>query len=95
MADTKNLKSALGKRFLSVIAASKNPQLLMDEIVLEAERRDLIDSGATIRRDSPETFVEDLWTENPVILDRLNLTQDNPIRPIGVKDLQSVIDALP
>ena len=95
MRSTRSLLHALGRRFEAVIAGEPDPQLAMDEIALEAERRGLVDIGSSLRRDSPLAFVMDLWYGNPLVLDLLNLRRETLPDPRHVNDLSSVLDAIP
>lgn len=95
MRSTRSLLQALGRRFEAVIASEPDPQQAMDEIALIAERRGLVDSGASLRRDSPLAFVMDLWYDNPLTLDLLNLRRETLPDPLHVTDLSSVLDAIP
>lgn len=86
---------ALGRRIEAVIEAEPNQSQAMDEIALTAERRGLIESAANLRRESPQTFVKDLWVDNPATLDRLNLQRSSLPDPLKVKDLPTVLDVIP
>lgn len=66
----------------------------MNEIAAEAEKVGLIDARSLPRRDSARDFVMDLWTENPVTLDRLNLRQDYLNSPQHIEDLADIFDVL-
>jgi hypothetical protein len=92
MRDTKTLQQALGLRIESVIAASDDPKAAMKEIALEAERMGWIDSVTEVRLDDPQTFVMDLWTEHPMVSDRLNLLGETLKNPLAVNDLPDVLD---
>lgn len=94
MLNTKKLQVALGRRIEAVIEVSQNPQASMDEIALEAEKTGLVESSANLRRESPQAFVKDLWTDNPATLDRLNLNRETLPDPLKVNDLPAVLDVI-
>jgi len=94
MRSTRELQKLLGQRIETVITSSENPRSAMDEIAEEATRRGLIISPNDLRRDSPLAFVKDLWLDNPVILDRVNLHRETMREPLQVSELHHVLDLL-
>ncbi len=97
MRDTKALLAAYAPRIEAVIRSSGSPQQMqqtMDEIAYVAQRRGLIDNSNSPRRSSAEEFVMDLWTENPVIRDRLNLSRASLPQPSAVTTLTDILDVL-
>ena len=93
--ETRELQKLLGQQIERFISTCSDPAGAMDEIALEAERRGLIHSTTDIRRDDSWVFVMDLWLENPVILDRLNLHRETFSHSKELKDLADVLDVLP
>lgn len=94
MSITQQVKESIARRVERVITNSENPQRAMDEIARVAADRGLIVDEDLPRRESPLAFVMDLWTDNPVILDRLNLVQPLP-NAKTINDVSDVLDALP
>jgi hypothetical protein len=101
MPTTKTLQVAYGLRmekFLHRVLLENGPEELsqvMDVIAEHAERvAGLIDNSNDPRRTSPEEFVMDLWTENPLTLDKLNLVRDQIPPPKALTDLATVLDVL-
>lgn len=95
MRSTQSLLEDIGAQIEAVIAESPDPQLVMNEIALAAERRGLVDSAANLRRESPLAFVMDLWYDNPTTLDRVHLHRETLPDPLHVNDLASVLDVIP
>jgi hypothetical protein len=91
---SKALQAAYGRRFEKMLESSPDPKTAMDEMAAEAVKANLIDSTRNLRRSSPQEFVSDLWTENPVVRDRLNLNRENLPKPSAVKDLATALDVL-
>jgi len=96
MLSTKALQEAYGRAFEEVIRSSDDPKTAMDEIAYVAyQRGNLIDTPSLPRRSSPEEFVMDLWTENPLTLDLLELNREYLPNPSAVKKLSDVLGMLP
>lgn len=91
---TKALQAAYGRQFEKVLESSPDPKTAMSEMAAEAEKAELIDSAVNLRRSSPEEFVMDLWTENPIVHDRLNLRRESLPKPDQVSSLIDVLDVL-
>ena len=91
--DTRKLLDVIGCRLLLVIEDSEDPDGVMEELAAEAERRGLIEFAGSPRRESPLAFVMDLWWDNPVTLDRVNLHADQ-LDPLKIDDLASALEAI-
>lgn len=94
MRSTKALQAAYGLCLKDVIRESGDPKAAMDAMAFVAENARLIDNPNDLRRSSPEEFVMDLWTENPVIRDRLTLSRENLPKPSAVLTLIDALDVL-
>ena len=91
-----DLQQQYGDRFEAVIRSSQDPQEAMHEIAQEAYRCGLVDSVSktNLRRDSPENFVNDLWNDNPVVRDRLNLSREFLPPPRAIRELCDDLEVL-
>lgn len=89
------LKCEIGTRLEIVIDESDDPQGAMDELAGAAERRGLIDSSNLPRRESPQEFILDLWTDNPLTLERLHARDPKLPDPLKINDMPSALDAIP
>lgn len=94
MQNTRELQAAYGLRFETLLQSSPDPKAAMDEMAEAAEHAGLIDNPSNLRRDDPMTFVSDLWSENPAVHDRLNLSRESLPRPNAVTTLNDVLDVL-
>jgi hypothetical protein len=95
MLSTKELLEQYGGQIERVISESPDPNAAMEEIAFVAERRGLIESAANLRRESPLAFVMDLWLENPVIRELLNLRRERFRDSKKLETLTDVFDVLP
>lgn len=87
---TKTLIDRYGERMLAVIEES--PQEAMAAIAEWAESQGFVHSTTDLRADNPVEFVMDVWTENPVVPDRLNLYLETLPSPSQISDLAAILD---
>ena len=90
------LQNRLGLAIERVLQAlsGRDLQQAMEEIGEAAESNALIDSQASLRTENLTEFVMDLWSENPAVLDRLNLAEDEVKSPLRIREVSDVIDVI-
>jgi len=86
---------ALGERMLELILGEPNPDATMQEIADLAEQRGLVDSAAMLDPENPAQFVQDLWTDNPMLPDLLNLNPGSLPKPAEIETAQELLDLMP
>ncbi len=86
------LIEAYGRRMPELIREEPAPNALMADLAQFAEDQGYVDTTAAVRMDSLEDFVLDLWLDNPVVPDRLNLNQESLPPPLRITEPAELFD---
>lgn len=73
-----------------MLSKEPNPREAMAEIAQAAEAGGLIDSDNQPRRSNPETFAQDLLTQNPMADDWTTLRLETMPDPLRITELEQI-----
>lgn len=73
-----------------MLAKEPEPREAMDEVAQAAQAGGLIDSDSQPRRSNPETFAQDLLTENPMADDWMALRLETMPNPMQITELEQI-----
>ena len=94
MNDARAYNRQLAQRLATLISKEPNPREAMAEIAQAAEAGGLIDSDNLPRRRNPETFAQDLLTDNPLADDWIALRLETMPDPLRITELEQIVARL-